>query len=177
MSEPVNTTRRREQAEHIVNSLKLKTSKFHLTGSKKLKKNKKKLPPRKDSRVIEVTSPPLVPQSPWFKDEDGRIKAVQFVVQKPSAPVAQESNTFSSMFKQLAMKFKTATAVPESVYSKVFHDPQSRRVYMANSKDGEPQMEIYRAPSAPVDHPVYAPLVAKINFEELKLQFNLGFLY
>ena len=169
--------RRREQAEHIVNSLKLKTSKFHFTGTKKLKKNKKKLPARKDSRVFEAANSLQIPQGPWFKDDDGRVKSVQFIIQKPSTPVAQESNTFSSMFKQLAMKFKTTPVVPDSVYSKVFQDAQSGRVYFANSKESEQQLEIFKALPQPSSMQVYAPLVSKINYDELKLQYNLGYLY
>ena len=177
MSEPVNTMRRREQAEHIVNSLKLKTSKFHLTGTKKLKKNKKKLPARKDSKVFEAINTPLAPQGPWFKDEDGRVKIVQFIVQKPVPPTAQESNTFSSMFKQLAMKFKSTPPVPDSIYSKVFQDAQSGGVYFANSKDSDQQLEIFKLPAQPANTQLYAPLVSRINFDDLKIQYNLGFLY
>ncbi len=177
MSEPTNTTRRREQAEHIVNSLKLKSSKFHLTGSKKLKKNKKAIPVRKDSRPYESTLQQQIPQGPWFQEDDGRIKGVQFVVGKPAPPTAQSSNTFSSMFKQLAMKFITTPTVPDSVYSKVFHDGQSGRVYLANSKDGESQLEIFKPTSQAKESHGFGALIAKVDIDELKVQYNLGYLY
>ncbi len=177
MSESTMNTRRRMQAEHIVNSLKMKNDKFHLTPTKKFKKLKKSLVLQKYNRVTETpTHMPSNQSDLWFRDEEGNIKVVNFVVQKAVAPPAKESNTFSSMFKQLAQKFKGG-ATTENPCSKVFFEKESNRVYIATTADSDQQFEIYQGrPQSENNSPVDAAM-NKIDYENLLFQFNLNYLY
>ena len=81
------------------------------------------------------------------------------------------------MFRQLAQKFKGPMTTSETFDSKVFYEKEHDRVYFSNSRDGDQQFEIYKSELPPPYLFNNHPFVDKIDFDGLKLQYNLNYLY
>ena len=177
MSGAFTKTRRHMQAESIVNSLKLRTKKCNVVSTKKLKKHKRRFGVRRNSQSDESAEIPSDRHEPWFRDVDGRVKQVKFCVNRPAAPKITSAPTFSSLFKEVAKKFKDIGPFSESIQAKVFCDKENERVHLLDVKNGEDQLENYGQNESVKQKDPNVPFLEKMDFEQLKNGYKLSYLY
>ncbi len=180
MSQDLSSNRRRAQAEHIVNSLKMRTKNGGPAPSKRVKKSKRRSETRKGSQSSKSAQTPSDTSGLWFRDDDGRVRTVEILVgpaPEVSQPNAGGPTLFSSMFREIAQKFKAQITAGNTIYSNVFCDKENSRVYLAEQKNGAEQFELSRKDLNRSQSNADSALLNGMDFEKLKVEYKLNYLY
>lgn len=169
--------RRQIQAERIVKRLKDKTHVQHSLSSKRIRKSKRNFGSRKNSESTLSGQTGSEEARPWFRDEKGRVRAVQFLLGKPPGQVSWQSMTFSAIFKEVAKKFKSPKT-PSSICT-----PNAAKMVNDNAHDDRTAISESKSPLSREDleitprEVVNIPDVQGLDFENLKKDFKLNYLY
>jgi len=180
MSQELSSSRRHMQAEHIVNSLKMRTKNCGTAPTKRVKKSKRRSETRKGSQSSESAQTPSDMSGLWYRDDDGRVRSVEFLVGPPpevSKPSVDGSTLFSSMFREIAQRFRTQGTAGSTVYSSVFCDKENSRVYLAEQKNGTEQFELTKKDFSHSQSNNDSSFLNGVDFEKLKVEYKLNYLY
>ena len=180
MSQELSSSRRHMQAEHIVNSLKMRTKNCGIAPAKRIKKSKRRSETHRGSQSSESAQTPSDMSGLWFREDDGRVRSVQFLVGPPpevSKPSAGTATLFSSMFREIAQKFKIPGSEGDTVFSGVFCDKENSRVYLADQKNGAEQFELTKKDHGNGQFNNNSSFLNGVNFDKLKVEYKLNYLY
>ena len=171
--------KRNLQAENIVNNLKRKSNKVPTQNNKRIKKNKKKSLTRKSSVSSQSSNTLLI-----FKDSGGRLKRVQFLLNKQSSdsisvkdePIDSNIN-ISDMFLQTYRKLMKHNTVKDNFYNDVRFNPETNSLFLFNT-GAEDYFEIFKGSLIDLETEQQSQNIMKQeDFIDIVKQYNLNNLY
>ena len=169
------------QAEEIVNRLKQKSPLSVTRNSRTIRKTKPKSVNARESESIKSNPISECSGLPWYTDDHGEVRYVKFVLEtedsqsKESTPNNAES--FSEIFKKLAMKFKSGA--PQSVAGKtrVVKNEENGEVYIVGDKTNNQKLVLQpRLTPRPLLSDISRAL-DNIDFQSLKSESAISYLY